>query len=207
MTDKFTADDVQVISQKPGFRGFFGVDVVRLKHKRYDGSWSEEIERELFLRGDAVGVLIYDPINDLLALVEQFRAGAMERKGGPWIKEVVAGMKAKDECARAVAVKECFEEAAIELDAEELEPIVDFMVSPGGCDERFYLFFAQADLQNVGGIYGLAEEHEDLRLTSESYDDVMAQFKAGEIESSATVICLQWLQMNRERLRREALSR
>ncbi len=207
MVRPFSTQDVKILERKKGFEGFFSVDVISLRHRRFDGSWSREIQRELFLRGDAVGVLLYDPHNDLIALVEQFRPGALARKNGPWMKEIVAGMLDPGLTPREVAVKECFEEAGLQLTQEAMIPILDFMVSPGGCDERFYLFCALTDLQNIDGIFGLESENEDIRLKAQSYQDVIDELNTGSLDSSATVICLQWLQLNRDKLIDEAVSR
>src|SRR3989338_685097 len=88
-------DDVALVSRTAGYRGFFSIDTIRLRHKLFAGGWSREFERELFMRGHAAGVLLYDPDLDKVVLVEQFRIGAIEdaqRDGrSPWLLEIVAG--------------------------------------------------------------------------------------------------------------------
>jgi ADP-ribose pyrophosphatase len=51
----YGADDAQVITQDTVFQGYFRMDALTLRHKRFDGSWTSGIRRELFQRGDAGG--------------------------------------------------------------------------------------------------------------------------------------------------------
>ena len=51
--------------------GYFRTDALRLSHPRYDGTQSDEMEREVFLTGDAALVLPYDPVRDRVLIIEQ----------------------------------------------------------------------------------------------------------------------------------------
>ena len=48
-----------------------------LRHKKFDGSWSDSISREVFERGAVAAVVPYDPVRDRIVLIEQFRPGPM----------------------------------------------------------------------------------------------------------------------------------
>src|SRR3546814_18574745 len=48
--------------------------------------------REIFERGHAAAVLLYDPARDAVVLIEQFRPGAYAAGVNPWLVEVVAGI-------------------------------------------------------------------------------------------------------------------
>ena len=50
----FGRDDVEVLERRSAFRGFFRMDVLRLRHRLFEGGWSGVMERELFVRGPAV---------------------------------------------------------------------------------------------------------------------------------------------------------
>lgn len=202
----FTRDDVEIISRERGYDGFFKLDRFKLRHRKFDGGWSEEMPRELVIRRDAVGVLLYDPQLDAVALIEQFRTGiidkSMDANGklqSPWILELVAGLIDRDETPADVAKREAIEEANCEVLA--LEPIFEFFTSPGGTNEYLYLFCGRCDLRNAGGVYGLPEEHEDIRVHVIEYDAAVALLKNGRINNAITIIAMQWLQMQRERLR------
>ncbi|WP_226668088.1 NUDIX domain-containing protein [Microbulbifer aggregans] len=198
----FTRGAVDVVSRKVAYDGFFKMHKLRLRHRLYRGGWSAEMERELFVRGDAVGVLLYDPERKTVALTEQFRIGALDRDYGPWCLELVAGMVEKGESLEEVARRELQEEAGLEV--AELHTIRSYLPSPGGSSERMHLFCATANLSDVGGYFGLADEHEDIRLCVLPLDTVLAALDDGSavIDNAATIIALQWLQLNRENLHR-----
>lgn len=190
---------VEIVEQRACYQGFFRMEQYRLRHRRYDGSMSPLLRRELFERGHAAAVLPYDPVLDRVVLLEQFRIGALTAPGGPWLLEIVAGIIELGETAAAVVQREMQEEAGCRLLA--LEPICDYLVSPGGTSERISLYCGRVDAAGVGGIHGLAEEGEDIRVTTVSFADALALLASGRLNSASPIIALQWLQMNRGRLR------
>ena len=84
--------DVEVITKETVFQGYFRVDRYRLRHRTFAGGWTDEMVREVFERGHAVVVLLYDPDRDEVALIEQFRPGAFAAGWNPWLIECVAGI-------------------------------------------------------------------------------------------------------------------
>lgn len=182
------------------YQGFFRMEKYRLQHRLYNGAMSPLMSRELFERGHAVAVLPYDPVRDEVVLLEQFRIGALEMAGGPWLVEIVAGMIEEGESIEEVAHREAQEEAGCTL--QHIEFICDYLVSPGGTSERISLYCGQVDSGNVGGVYGLDEEHEDIRVYTLPYEEAWAWVQSGRINSASPIIALQWLTMNRERLRK-----
>lgn len=197
----FTRDDVEVLGDTSAYDGFFKVRELQLRHRKFDGSWSPTLRRELVLRHDAVGVLIYDPHRDEIALVEQFRVGAMKRNSNPWLLELVAGLIDSDEDAEQVARREAIEEAGCAV--SEMELVCEYFSSPGGNNEYFYLYCGHCDLQNAGGVFGLPEEGEDIRVHVFAVDAALQMLQRGEMHNAHTIIALQWLQLHRQRLREQ----
>ena len=198
----FNFNDVEILQRETLYQGFFKMERVQYKHRNFGGGWSPPVSRELMHRGDAVGVLLYDPKHDLVGLVEQIRPGALNDSESPWCLEVVAGMIEPDESIEGVAWRELKEEAG--LTPAALEHICQYRPSPGGCDERLYLYCGVVDLLGVDGeIHGLEHESEDIRLTTLPADVVFANLYCGRFDNAATLIGLQWLQMNRDRLRED----
>lgn len=191
---KFTSNDVKLLNKEEVFKGFFKMVRFTVSHKLFAGGWSQPIQRELLERGDCVGVLLYDPVNKLVGLVEQFRIGALEQIDGPWLYEVVAGMVESDQTLESVARREVEEEAGIT--EVELMPICDYWVSPGGTSERMYLYCALTNLTGCEGNFGLDHEAEDILLHVLPQDDVFTQFEQGQFNNAATTICLMWLREN-----------
>jgi ADP-ribose pyrophosphatase len=195
---RFGQEDYRVESKETLFQGFFRITRTVVTHRLFGGGWSAPLKRELFQRGDAVGVLLYDPNNQLIGLVEQFRIGAQRDRFGPWQYEVVAGMIDAGQTASEVALKECHEEAGLAV--QELVPICDYLVSAGGTDEKMHLYCGLVDLRDRAGIFGLDTEGEDILLQVWTYDEVMQAQSEGLLNSAAVTIALLWLQLNSQKV-------
>jgi ADP-ribose pyrophosphatase len=137
-----------------------------------------------------------------VVLIEQFRAGAIDDKGGPWLIECVAGVIDVGESEEQVALRESHEEAGCTI--SKLEAISRYYVSPGGTTEHCSLFCGIVDSAGVGGIHGRPHEHEDIRVMVIDAAQAYAWVREGKIRSSATIIALQWLQLNEARLKNHA---
>lgn len=194
-------DAVEIIQRETCFQGFYKLDRLQLRHRLFAGGMGPELNRELFVRHDAVCVLPYDPQRDCVVLIEQFRVGAMDKNGNPWLLELVAGLIDKDEQPEQVARREAVEEADLNLGA--LWPITSYFPSPGGSDERVYLYVGQCDSRGAGGVHGLAEEGEDIRVHVWPLDDALQAVGDGRINNAASIIALQWLALNRAHVREQ----
>lgn len=189
----------KTIQHEIPFTGYFRIEKYHLQHEKYAGGWTETFQRELFERGSAVAVLPYDPVNDKVVLIEQFRVGAIGSMEPPWMKEVVAGIIEPGETEQEVAERETLEEAGCEI--LQLERISRYYVSPGGTTEQCTLFCGQVNSDGVGGIYGLADEFEDIQVEAVDFEQAKSWLLDGTINSAASIIALQWLIINRQRLR------
>jgi len=178
-------------SREVKYRGFYSIDAVSYRHSLFSGEMTAPIEAELFVRDNVVGVLPYDPMTDRVALIEQFRIGAMHNLPDPWLLQVIAGMIDTDETPEEVAKREAYEEAGIKLDHVKL--ISRFLASPGASTEEVFVFFAETDLSGVGGTHGLAEEDEDIRVRVISADKAISMLDAGEIRNSRLLVIGYWL--------------
>ncbi len=192
---------MRILEKRTCYQGFFRLDCYRLKHRLFKGGWSQVLTLECLERGEAAAVLPYDPRRDRVVLIEQFRIGALNAPGGPWLLEVVAGMIEPGETPEEVARREAVEEAGCEIG--ELWPIASYLVSPGGTSERIHLFCGRVDAGRAGGIHGLAEEGEDIRVHAVPFEEAWGWVEAGRIRSATPIIALQWLAMHRERLKEE----
>lgn len=195
------ATDVEIQQREQGYNGFFSLEKLTLRHRAFDGRWIGPMTRELFRRGNAVCVLLYDPIVDCVVLTEQFRIGALTDSRSPWLLELVAGMVEDGESDTEVAEREMWEEAQCQSLA--LLPICRYWVSPGGSDEQVQLYCALIDSTGVGGVHGLADEHEDIRLVTLSRQRCMDALHDGVLNNAATVIALQWLALQDDTKRQQ----
>lgn len=193
--------EFKIIDREVAYKGFFRLEKYKLQHTLFQGGWSEEITRELFMRGNCVAVLLYDPYRDEVVLIEQFRAGAILNPDRAWLVEIVAGAIEEGESAEEVAYRESVEEAGCEI--EEMMLINEFYTTPGGASERISLFCGKVDTTNVGGVHGLDHEHEDILVSSVKFDEVFQMVESGRIESGIPIIAIQWLYIHRNELKKK----
>lgn len=201
LTSRLTEKDMDITREEVVWNGFFKMYELQLKHKKFDGNWTPVLKRELFHRGTAAAAVIYDPKMHTVGLIEQFRVGALDSELSPWCLEVVAGVVEPDESIDALIQRELEEEAGIK--EAILIPITTYYSSPGGCNEKIHLYCALADLNNAEGNFGLDEEHEDIYFHVFPADDVFRDMLRGRTNNAATLIGLQWLQLNYVRLQKE----
>ena len=185
------------------FGELFRVIRATLQYRRFDGRMSDPVTRINFERGDSVGVLLYDPQDDAVVLVRQFRypvyvgLAPHERQGNgakqAWLLEIVAGVVDEDQTVKEVAHRELLEEAGYEVKGE-LQPIATIYPSPGGTSERVYLFLGEVDCrQRAGEGGGIVAEGEDIQILVLPFHEAMEMVTGGEICDAKTVIALQHL--------------
>lgn len=187
------------------FGKLFRVIHAQLQFRCFDGRLSEPITRINFARGDSVGVLLYDPAEDAVVLVRQFRypvyasLAPTEQVGEgarlAWLLEIVAGVKEADYTVQEIASKELLEEAGYTVKSA-LQPITTIYPSPGGASERIRLFWAEVDHRQptaIGG--GLVAEGEDSQIVVLSFGKALQMVSCGEISDAKTIIAPQYLAM------------
>ncbi|HEY1719896.1 MAG TPA: NUDIX domain-containing protein [Magnetospirillaceae bacterium] len=199
MTSDQKIDGVDIQEHVTLFQSYFRLDRYTLRHKRFDGSWTQPITREVFERGHAAAVLLYDPVRDEVALIEQFRAGAMAAGWYPWLIEVVAGIIDEGEAPETTAIREAKEEAAATI--TDLVPITHVIASPGAVTETCMLYCGRADTTRLGGLHGMEEENEDIRLFTVPATEAIGWVESGKVNNAVAVIALLWLALNREKLK------
>ena len=73
--------DVKILKQDTVYNGFFQMEKYYLQHTLFAGGWSDEMTRELFVRGNCIAVILYDVKHDKVILIEQFRVGVGLARG------------------------------------------------------------------------------------------------------------------------------
>ena len=177
------------------------IDTFRFRHRLFSGEWSAERNYDVLRRGQAVAIVLYDPDRDAVVLVEQFRLPALLAGRSPWQLEAAAGLIDTDETPHAVAVRETHEETGLAVIGEPI-PIQHYLSSSGNSDEGIFLFCGRVDSTAAGGVHGLSEEHEDIRVVVKTSAEIGTLLDTGAIESGHTLIGLHWFVRHRERLRR-----
>ena len=103
---RFFHKDVTIHKKERMFKSYFAMDSYDVSYKRFDGKESPIVTRELFERDSyAVAVLAWDEKTDEIALIEQFRPGALSDPVTPWLIEIVAGIIDKGESTVQTAIR------------------------------------------------------------------------------------------------------
>ncbi len=198
--------DVVIESERRVWSGRFPLDVVKFRHRRFDGAMSDTRTWELWRRGHASALLPYDPLNDTVVLIEQFRFPALASGADPVLTELPAGLCEEGEDPVATIRREMREE--MNLEADRIERIGGFLLTAGGADEFCHLYAGRvtapaADGEGIAGYGGEASEGEDIRVRVWDAGDAIQAAFAGLFANSITVIGLFWLASRRDWLKRQ----
>ncbi len=198
--------DVELGETERVWDGRFPLDRVRFRHRRFDGALSATRTWEVWRRGRAAALLPYDPAQDAVVLIEQFRLPALAAGLDPVLVEVPAGLCDAGETAEVTIRREAEEE--IGLTPTRLVRITDVLLTPGGSDELCTLFAGEVAAPPAGpdGIVGHAghpTEHEDIRVRVWPAARAIEAVLAGRVPNSVAAIALLWLHARREQLRAE----
>ncbi|MCB2130189.1 MAG: NUDIX domain-containing protein [Rhodobacteraceae bacterium] len=183
------------------YANYFAVEEYDLRFRRFDGEFSPEVNRAVFIGGDAAVVLPYDPVRDTVLLIEQVRMGPHARGDRQsWLLEAVAGRIDGGETPEAAARREAREEAG--LDLRDLIAAGAYYPSPAAMGEYLYTFLGIADLPEGGaGFGGLPGENEDIRVHLLPFDALMEMVASGEANTAPLLLLAYFLAANRARLR------
>ena len=193
------AESVQVEEEEQIYSGFLKLCRYKLKHALFEGGLSNILSREAIVRSPSVGALLYDPAQEKVVLVEQFRVGPWLADDDPWLLEVVAGISEPGETLESVALREVQEEAGCEV--KQLLPINNVYLSPGATNERIMMYCGIVDSTGAGGIHGLDNEGEDIKVHVMDCQTAFEMVKDGRIANAPAVIALQWLQLHQGELK------
>ncbi len=197
---------LSVLSCETVWDGRFPLQRVHFRHRRFDGAESRERVWELWRRGRAAALLPYDPNADVVVLIEQFRLPALAAGVDPVMVEVPAGLCDPGEEIETTLARETGEELGLPL--LRAKPIGEYVLSPGGCDERAAIFVGEVRAPTPGpdglaGHAGLESEAEDIRIRVWPAAEAIEAALAGRFTNAITAIALLWFAAKRSELRAE----
>ena len=184
----------EIINKKNIHSGFFKMNEYILKYKKYDGSWSKEVKREIFGGAMVSAVLPYDPVKKEIVLIQQFRPGTIAKEFNNYLYEIVAGIIDSGETAEDTAKRECLEETGCKI--KKITPIQGYFPAPGSSESFYHLFLGEIDTFEGERVMGLESENEDILVRSYKLSDVKEMMEKGEILNGLTLIALQWFFLN-----------
>jgi len=199
----FEAGAVTSISRQVLYEGYFSLEARTLTHRRHEGGCTPPLRREVFLLGEAVVVLPWDPLRDRVLLIDQFRiAPWAQGDAQPWMLETIAGRIDPNETPETTAVREAAEEAGLIIDPARLIAGPHHYPSPGAVAEYLYMFVAPTDLPDgIAGFGGLASEAEDIRSHVVDRAELTARARAGRLPNGPLALLALWLEAEAEALR------
>lgn len=208
MTDNSNPNSTPVtfLESEKVYDGFFKMLRLKLRYEEFNGTESETLIREIFERGSAAAVLLYDAKLDRVKVIRQFLPGAHMAGVDNRPVQIVAGMVEKGETPEGVACREASEEAG--ADITHVEHLRSFLVSPGGSSEMVHCFVAPHDCSGeLGpqGIHGVATEHENIRAEIYTADEIIEMLDNGEILAGPAVVALDVFARKRPAIRKRWL--
>ena len=186
----------KILHKKNIHDGFFKMNEVNLKYKKYDGTWSNKVSRELFSGAQVSAVLPFDPIKKEIILIQQFRPGTISKNFNNYLFEIVAGIIDKGESPEQTAKRECYEETGCHVN--KLLPIHGYFPAPGSSESFYHLFLGEINAFEGTRFMGVENENEDIKVQSFSIDEVKKKLINKEILNGLTLIALQWFFLEKD---------
>ena len=184
------------------YKGFFSVEEHDLSYRKFNNQQSSILTRSALISSDAVIVLPYDPVNDRILLIEQFRAGPyVKGDENPWVFEPIAGLIDEEETPESAGIREAQEEAHLKI--KRLELVARSYPSPGISTEFFHQYLGIVELLDSSNlIAGLSSENEDIRSHIFEYEQFFEMIESGKVKVGPLILLGLWLSKNRNRLRK-----
>ena len=180
----------KIINEKDLYSGFFKLKKIEFIHQKHDGSWSGQVDREIFGGAHVSTLIPYDPQRKEIVLIKQFRAGVISRYDEDYLYEIVAGIIDKDELPEDTAKRECFEETGCVVN--NITPIQGYFPAPGSSESYYDMFLGEINSFEGERIRGLENENENILVKSYKVEEVRKILKQGKIKNGLTLIALQW---------------
>lgn len=195
------AESLRDLRLREPYARFFAVEEMTFSHVTHDGGWTPDVLRAVFVMGDAVVVLPWDPLRDRVLVIDQFRPGPLARGDSQcFMLETIAGRVDAGETPSDAARREAQEEAGLVLDQLIAAPAG--YPSPGAVSEYLYHYVGLADLPDgSAGIGGVEDEHEDIRAHLMSRARLVELVLAGKVANGPLAFLALWLDRMADQIR------
>ncbi len=183
--------EIRILKTELVFEGWARCYRARFEQRRRDGA-VQQVNWEYRDNGEAAAAVPYNPVQDRLVLIRQFRfpAHVAGHRGRLW--ECCAGIIDAGETPEDCARREIMEEAGYR--AQKMVSHGACFSSPGALTERVYLFIAEIGAAEPGAGGGLAHEGEDIEVVEMPRAEALRLAETGQIVDMKTLLLLQILQ-------------
>lgn len=185
---------ISITNQQEAYSGFRKLNIINY----VEDVSGQPAQRELIEGQHAVAVVVFDPKLDRLVMIRQFRLGAQLGTGHGFTCEIVAGMIDEGEEPAETAERELKEETG--LIATHMEPLCQFLTTPGLTSEVVHLFYAEVDASNLTSAAGAVEETEQTFPFTLTFDEAMEAVDENNIYNGIVMLGLMWFSRHRTKL-------
>ena len=175
----------KILSEETAFPGRW------IKVNRYRVEESSDLsvkEFECMERGNSVTAVVYDPSTNEYLFTEQWRMGSKTD-----LLELAAGaMDHAGEKPDQTIQREIEEELGYKIKPASLKLLFEFYVSPGGCSEKMFLYYAETGekISEGGGI-----DDEKIRIVRLKFEQLK---NLQQFQDAKTLIGVMWLLRSRD---------
>ena len=156
-----------------------------------------EQKRDVLAGGKVVAVLPVDVNRDEVVLIRQFRLPGHLATGKGDMIEIVAGRVDANEAPAEAARRECVEEIGVA--PTKIAELFTYLTTPGMTDELVTVFVAQIDANAVRKYTSMDGEY--ICTKRVPIDTAIEALSRNTIHNGPALIALQWLALNRARLK------
>lgn len=167
-----------VTNRERKYKGFLNIDELTVKTRS-----GKEVKRELMVRKDGVGAVVYDTKMRKFIFVSQWRPSSNAE-----IIEIVAGTcDVEGEDPREAMIREIDEEIGYKTDKITL--IDECYMSPGGTSELVSIYYAEVSekIHEGGGL-----EYEDIDVIEMDLEEVLST----RFKDAKTIIGINYVKQN-----------
>jgi nudix-type nucleoside diphosphatase (YffH/AdpP family) len=185
--------DIQITDAKILSHDKYLLKKIIYDYTKPDGTRKTQ-DREVYDRGDAAAVLLYNKEKRSIILTRQFRLPTyLNKNTSGMLLEVCAGLLDND-LPEEAAKREVKEETGYKI--QKVKKIFEAYMSPGGVTELVYFFIAEyTDDMKVGAGGGIAEEEENIDVVEMEFEKAFRMIEAGEMRDGKTILLLQHLRL------------
>lgn len=167
---------------------------ISFEYENKRGNWKKD-KKEVYVRGDAATILLYNLERKSVLLTKQFRMPTyMNGNNDGHLIETCAGMldgRSPEDCI----IKETEEETGLKIC--NVTQIFNGYTSPGAITEMMYFFIGEYnDEMRVGEGGGLEEENEKIEILEMPFDELFQKIYLGEIIDTKTIVLALHLKLN-----------
>ncbi|WP_335966560.1 NUDIX domain-containing protein [Galbibacter sp. PAP.153] len=181
---------VEIIKETVLSDNWYTLKKIEFNFLNNDGQW-ENINREVYDRGNGAGILLYNRNKKTIILTRQFRMPTY-LNGNPsgMMIEIPAGIIENEDAVTSI-IRETDEETGYKI--KNATKVLETYMSPGAVTEMLSLFIAEYDERmkaHEGG--GLESEHENIEVFEISFKNALEMISTGKIKDAKTVMLIQY---------------